>query len=400
MSVRVSCPYCNAGFALIEVPPTGRADCPRCGERFPVRAGDPSAAGPPAPPAGPGAQYSVLSTTPPAHAAGRANSVKPAGRTALVAAAAVLVLAAGLGVYLSRGGSGPAPEGDPPPDAAAVPPLSLRGLGYLPPGTNVAFAVRPGPVLEYAARTGKDPVDILTKAGVPASTLGSLAKAGVTLQQIDHVAGGVAVPDAGGGELRFAVAVVLRRPPADEDEFLKALKARRTGPGRDAGYAAEFAGLPLAMARASATDWVFALSDRDAGAAGGRELAPGLREAVAEKVPADAAAWVATDSARWADKPAVRLAVGRFGRPEWLPALGQGRAAVAGLSLGEEPQVRLSVRCADAPTGDRLAAYFRSKATGEGARAGGDGEWASFDAPFDPSAGFGPFRRMLDEAGR
>ncbi|MBX9583404.1 MAG: zinc-ribbon domain-containing protein [Gemmataceae bacterium] len=388
MSARVSCPYCNAGFALIEVPPSGRADCPRCGERFPVRPAPDDGPTPGADARGPSAPGLPLPALAPPPAG------LPARRAALFAAALVLVLAAGLGVYLSRGRP-PTPDGDPPPDAAAVPPLSLRGLGYLPPGTNVAFAVRPGPVLEYAARTGKDPVDILTRAGVPADTLGALGKAGVTLGQIDHVAGGVAVPDAGGGELRFAVVVVLRRPPADEDEFLKALKARRTGPGRDARYAAEFAGLPLALARASATDWVFALADRDAEAAGGRELAPGLREAIAEKVSADAAAWVATDSARWADKPAVRVAVGR-----WLPILGKGRAAVAGLSLGESPRVRLAVRAADADAAARLRADFRSRATGEGTSAGGDGEWASFDAPFDPAVGVGPLRRLLDDAGK
>ena len=389
MSVRVSCPYCNAGFALPEVPASGRADCPRCGERFPVRAADttPGADAPGSPEtaaSNSGIPYSVPSTQPAA--------AKPGRRAGLV----VLVLAglaAGLGVYLTRGTPTPTPEPDPPPDATAVPPLSLRGLGYLPPGTNVAIAVRPGPVLEYAARTGRDPVELLTRAGVPASALGGLAKAGVTLQQIDHIAGGLAIPDADGGELRFAVAVVLRRPPTDEDAFLDALRARRDG-GR---YAVEVGGVPLSLAKASATDWVFALSGKDAAGTGGRELAPGLREAVDQKVPAEAAAWVATDAALWADKPAVRLAVGSFGRKEWLPLVEKGRAVAAALSLGEEPGVRLSIKSADAATGEQLRAYFRAKATGV---AGGAGEWAEFGAPFDPAAGFGPFRAMLDDAGK
>lgn len=394
MSVRVSCPYCNAGFALAEVPATGRADCPRCGERFPVRVGDLPAGDspPPAPSAKPGTPYSVPGPQP--------ASEKPGRGLALVAAVVLVGLVGGLGYYLSRDPSTPtpAPEPDPPPDAAAVAPLTLRGLGYLPPGTNVAFAVRTGPVLEYAARTGKDPVDVLTRAGVPAATLGGLAKAGVTLQQIDHIAGGLAVPDADGGELRFAVALILRRPVADEDEFLKALKARREG----VRYAVEFAGLPLTMARASGTDWVFALSDRDADPAGGRELPAGLREVVGQKVPAEAAAWAATDTARWADKPAVKLAVGQFGRKEWLPPLEKGQAAAAALCLGEKPHVWLSVRCADAAAGDRLATYFgsKAKAAGEGTTVVHGGEWAMLDIPFDPAAGLGLFRQMLDDAGK
>lgn len=384
MPVRVSCPYCNAGFALFAVPPSGRADCPRCGERFPVRLGEADA---------PGAPPAAVAPAAVAPAAAPPPAPPRSGRWLLPVSLVVFALAAGYGVYRFR--TNPTPPGpDLPPDAAAVPPLSLRGLGYLPPGTNVAFAVRPGPVLEYAARTGQDPVQLLTKAGVPAAALGALGKAGVTLQQIDHVAGGVAVPDATGGELRFAVALVLRRPVADEDDFLEALKARRTGGGR---YEVEAGGVPLNLARASDTDWVFGWGGKDADATGGRELPPGLREVVDQKVPAEAAAWAATDSARWADKPAVKLAVGAVGRKEWLPLLEQGRAAVASVSLGESPRVRAGVRCADAPTADRLRTYFRSKATGE---VGGEGDWAAIDLSYDPAAGTGPFRTMLDDAGR
>ncbi|MBX9625849.1 MAG: zinc-ribbon domain-containing protein [Gemmataceae bacterium] len=377
MPVRVSCPYCNAGFALPEAPPAGRADCPRCGERFPVRAGDPG--GPVPPP--------VAATLPPEPTRTKTPWLVPA---------LVLVLVAGgAAVWMLRDRSpAPVPVADPPPDAAAVPPLSLRGLGYLPPGANVAFAVRPGPLLEYAARTGQDPVALLTRAGVPASALGALAQAGITLQAVDHLAGGAVVPDADGGELRFAVALVLRRPVADEDAFLKALKARKTGPDR---YEVEAGGAPLKLARASANDWVFGWTERDADPTGGRELPAGLREAVAERVPADATAWVATDGGRWADKPAVKLAVGVAGRKELLPVLAGGRAAVAGLSPGDPPRLRLHVRTADAATGERLRAYFRSKAPGE---VGGAGDWANLDAPFDPAAGLGPFRPLLDDAGK
>src|SRR5207248_4987942 len=40
MSVRLSCPSCNTGFALDALPADRRATCPRCGDVFPVRGGD------------------------------------------------------------------------------------------------------------------------------------------------------------------------------------------------------------------------------------------------------------------------------------------------------------------------------------------------------------------------
>src|SRR6266545_3188806 len=37
MSVRLSCPSCNTGFALDAIPADRRAACPRCGDVFPIR---------------------------------------------------------------------------------------------------------------------------------------------------------------------------------------------------------------------------------------------------------------------------------------------------------------------------------------------------------------------------
>ena len=389
MTVRVSCPSCNTGFTLPAAPPDGRAACPRCGDVFPTRgrveevAGDAPASYPPTAPA---------------------RTSRPKARlVALVVGMGLVGLAAGGGWYALYGRPKPLPpEPEPTPAAEVTPPVELRGLGYLPPGANVAFAVRPGPVLAFAARTNQNPRDLLTRAGVPASALAALDRAGVTLPQIDHVVGGALVPDADLGQLRLTLALVLTRPLADEDKFLEQLKARRAVANGKTRYDVEFAGLPLRLARVSPTTWVFGWADKDLDATEGAAaaLAPGLRESIAEKLPPDAAAWVATDSAAWADKNSVKFLVGQFGKKEWLPALAKGRAAVAGLTFADAPRLRVFVRGADTAVGEHLRAYFAKKSTGDGVRTGGAGEWALFDAPADPQTGFAAVKGFLDNAGK
>ena len=87
-----------------------------------------------------------------------------------------------------------------------------------------------------------------------------------------------------------------------------------------------------------------------------------------------------------------------FGK-NWLPLLAKGRAAVAGLSFGDEPRARLFVRCADEPTGARLREYFQGKAT-PGAQTGGAGEWALYDAPLDPPTALQTLKQFLDDAAK
>src|SRR5580704_11878664 len=37
MSIRLSCPSCNTSFTLPDLPADRRANCPRCGDQFPIR---------------------------------------------------------------------------------------------------------------------------------------------------------------------------------------------------------------------------------------------------------------------------------------------------------------------------------------------------------------------------
>ena len=401
MTVRVSCPYCNTGFNLPEVLPMGRATCPRCGEAFPVRAVDPDAADQPLSPVPPTALVHG-SPSANAHSIPRPTPPTKPNVARLVALVLLIVGVGSIVVYFTAGARRPSPEPTVSP-AATVSPLEFAGLAYLPPDANIVLAVRPGPVLAYAERTGQDPLAVLARAGIPASALATLDRLGVPLPVIDHLAAGIRVPEADLADLRVAVALVLRQPLADEERFLSQTKARRSTKDGKTRYEAEFNGIPLKLAKASGTVWVFGWSDRDldpAETGGKTQLSAGLRETIGEQVPTNAAGWVATDTARWADKPLVKFAISQFGKRDWLPVLEKGRAAAVGLTFDDPPRLRLFIRCGDTDTGEKLRAYFQTKASGNGTHLGGTGDWATLDTPVASGGSLSMLKGFLDDVGK
>jgi len=358
---RLSCPFCNASF---EPPPEGRVVCPRCAETVPVR-GRESAP-----------QLPMSVPEPPR------STVLP---TVLVLAV-VAVLAALGAVYWVLNTPFPQPADPPPPPppiGTPVTPAKLRGLDYLPADANVVFAVQVSPVVEHAKRTGRDPFDVLTKAGVPAAALAALGQGGVALPNIDHVAAGATIPDA--GDLRLGVVLVLRSPVADEAKFLDALKAKRPATGTPPHYLAEFGGFPLMLTKAADNVWLFGLTDRDLTPAGGG-LSERMRAALTEAVPPDAAAWALTDSADWAAKPLVSLLL-----KDWQPGLAKVRAVAAGLTLKADPTLRVLARPASPAAREELTAALRR----QGGTTGETGDWLHLDTPADRAAGLGSFREVL-----
>ena len=279
-----------------------------------------------------------------------------------------------------------------PPSTNATPPLELRGLGYLPSNCNLVFAVQPGPLLMYAERTKQDPVELLTKNRVPASMLGSLAAAGITLQQIDHIAGGFYIPDEN-EEPRICLVLVLHQPLGDEAVFLDQLKGKRDEKAGENRFEVRFDNLPLKMAKASPTIWLFGFTEKDLSGESG--LSPSCRELIGEWVPKDAAAWIAADTARWSEKPLLKLV-----KKEWLPLLAKGRAATVSASFASEAKLRVAVRCVNAETSDKLFAYFKGKATGERSLSSAAGDWAKLELTADPQELFATLKGFLDDAGR
>jgi hypothetical protein len=317
-------------------------------------------------------------------------------------------LGAGLWVYYSRDTK---PKDDSPPAGVreAKSTSQLEGLGYLPADTNIAFALQPGPFLAYAVRTNQDPGELLIRAGLPGKVLGTLSDLGLTLPQIDHLAGGTTIGNKEVVEFRLTLVLVLHRPLADEDDFLRRLK-RKPIAGKQR-YEVELAGLPMLLARVSPTVWVFGLALNndlkenlknlaavEAGGygPGGKQFPAELTEAIATRVPPDSAAWIATNAEHWAEKPAVIFVAELLKKKEWLPAVAQGRSALAALSFGEQPRVRLFVRATDETTGQRVRDYFKSKAT-DMSRHGGAGELAMFDTPIDPANAYAIVQQFLGD---
>lgn len=389
MSVRLSCPSCNTAFALPALPDHRRAQCPRCGDVFPIHSytEQPDDGAPPAAPPAP--------------------VVLARGRKPQVAfAAALLLLAAGVAFWmLARELREQPPSGptEPPaPSATATSPAQLAGLGYLPAECNVVFAVQPGPLLAEADRTKQQPRDVLAQLGLPEQVLTALDGTGVPLAQIDHLAGGLYLNDPGDTELRVALVLVLRAPLANEDEFRAKLKARPVA-GKPNRWAVELEKVPVSplLARVSPTVCVFGLADKDIAPAERGGFGPGALQfpnlrRVIDTVPADAAVWLAADDERdWAQKPLVKLlASGPEAKPV-LTALASARGAMLAVSFGEKPRMAVQVRATDTATADRVRGYFAARAAEtEGAKSEAPSTTvARYEGPFDAKL----LKRMLGD---
>ncbi len=375
--MKLSCPYCNHAF---EAAPAARVTCPRCEDAFPVRGG-------PAP------VHSIWSREA-AQAVDLAGVLKQRLKQAAIVLLLIFLVIAGIVFWKIREQQKFVPPDPlPPPTAGVTPPLELRGLGYLPPNCNLVFAVQPGPLLVYAEKTRQDPVELLTKNRIPASALGALAKAGITLQQIDHIIGGFLIPELN-EEPRICLVLVLRMPLVDEAKFLEQLHAKE-GEWENR-FEVKFDNLPMKLAKSSPTTWVFGFTEKDlVNAADGAEMSPSCRELIQEWVPRDAAVWAAADTARWSEKPILKLL-----KKEWLPFLAKGRAATVSLSFADEAKLRVAVRCVDTDASDKLFAYFKGKATGERSLANRVGEWTNLEVVADPKDIFTTVKGFLDDAAR
>lgn len=331
MAARFRCPYCSTAVAPAESPAGGRVVCPRCGETFAPTPADaieddaPAAAG----------------DGPPAD--GTRRSLLTLAMLGVCLAAAV----AAAGVYGLTRATPERPRPRLPPIPAAtgvVPPLSVRGLAYLPAGSNVVFAAQFAGVETAANEAKSTPRDLLARAGVPAELFASLDQFGLPVEAIDHVAGGLQV----GAESpipRAVVAVVLRSAPADAAAVRAKLNAApvRGQPGQ---FTATVRGYPLSMQELDPRVYLFATDAADlappADRIGGGHLAPGVCESMA-KVDPSAAAWAATDRADWAKKPAVVLGLRLLGDRVAVPAdkLAAVRALAAEATVGPPPAGRV-----------------------------------------------------------
>lgn len=398
MTVRVSCPFCNAGVPLSELPQTGRVPCPRCGESFVVKPGDLDAA----------ATLSTVSANgeyvPPARAEAPSNlrAMWPLMLMGLLFAAAVI----GGGLYaILRSDTKPtvpAPAEAKPP--ATMPPAGMAGLAYLPADTSLVLAVQFGPLIAYGGRTHADPRQLLTDAGVPGPVFAALDRLGLPLDQLDQLCVGLVVP-ADSPLPRAVVSLRLTRPVADESAFLRQLKATQyTAPSGATLYRGVDLGVPgsFHLAKADGRTYVFATAPDDlddvskAAGRGSGHLPQGMKDSMARLSPASLA-WAATDSSDWADRPLVKVVAELAKQPTLTARLAGVRAAAAGLSLEPEPQATAAIRAA---TSD-AAARWQDRLTGTDPEAtvGRDGLWVTISGPAGKGQG-GWLRAALPAAGK
>lgn len=380
MSVKLSCPACNAAFILPAVPEARRAECPRCREAFPVRAFEevPDAAGPPPAPGGP--------------------SAEPKGRGVPRALVAVgLLVAVGGGTYCAYR-ERPAPPEPAVPAAPAGAVHERFPTRYLPAECNLAFGIDLAAARALAARADQDPRAFLERAGLPPAVPDALARAGLPADQLARVAGGARV----GGEgdpIVFALAVETERP-FDREGFLKRVKAKPTQTPNLWSVALDRVPLPLLVAVPDPRVLVFGLdAERDfAALAGGGFPRDRVRDWL-ELLPPRAAAWaVADDAGDWTAKPLVKLVAQSPEAKRVLAAAGPFRGGLVAVD-GDALAVR--VRTADAATAERVRAYLAARAREvPGAVAGGTGTGAHYEGPHDPLAALALVGRFVADAGR
>ena len=225
-----------------------------------------------------------------------------------------------------------------PKRASLWPPSALSGLKYLPRKSELAIAVQPAAFAEYAAREGKDPVEMLAGAGVPKVLWESL---GVKFQDVSQLVAGLTLSDDGLFP-RGVIALILRKPPADEAAFLKALKSEPITGGNGV-FRVAIRNVPLVMKRENETTYLFAFEVDDLAAKPDLgPLSPSLQASLGQLSPSSYF-WIAADERNWSKKPLIAL-LAKSELSAKLPKLDDLRAAAVGLSLEPKPTWTTAVK--------------------------------------------------------
>lgn len=385
MSVRVHCPYCNAEQVWRALPDSGRGTCSRCETSFPVGEYDEIADGD-AP-----VDPQFASTGSPTR---RKKSVLfPLISTVIVATAALIV------IEPWKQPEAPVPVAPERPQGT-MPPAALAGIRWLPPKVNIVGAIQPATVLAYAERTGRDPQELLTEAGVPARFFTTFTDLGLSLNEIDHLVAGITLTEGLPG---LTVVVKLRAPVRDESALLNALKARKQSTNGPEEYQVTLAGFPMTMRRPNTQTYLFGLLDRDfVGQEVGSTsdvLSTALREGLSTHLSPASFVWVATSDENWRDIPVVKALAQQTQDPQWktrLQRMGQYRQAALGLSLEPEPQWRAAVRVRELAQTEKIEEGFRQAMDAEKTKIRRQEDWIDIDWNYDSQSTLGVLEKLLD----
>ena len=366
----LTCPFCNTAFDLPSLP--GRVVCPRCGEAIPAKML----------PAKTGPAITAAERQGPSETAPGRLGLRPVTLFGILLLVGSLV---GLGLWYSSTSQKPdsAGSGSKAPPATR-PPNALPGLLRLPPETQIALALQPAPLIQYAERVGLSPEAMLAELGLPVGLVSGLKNAGIPPESIDHLVLGVSLSES--PLPRLSMALFLREPIAGERHFREAVKFRQNAdkPGR-AKVDLPGIPLPMEMLTVDATTYLFSSDERSLdGMAKPKENADflklGLRESIRKVDPASFA-WVATDNLAWADLPTLKLLAPLIQQPDLPKRLKGIRAIALGLTLRPELAAQGSVRFADPKAAGEFETRAKPKLAETKIAMERDEEWVSLTMP-------------------
>lgn len=362
----LTCPYCNTAFDASD---GERVVCPRCGEAMPAKLLPP----------GSGPRESGEDRPAPVES-------KPAVRAVTIFAALLLIgVIVGLGFwYFGPNQKNLTEATNATVPSATRPPLALPGLRYLPADAQVALALQPSPLLQYAERVGKSPEQLLTDWGLPVGVFNGLKKAGVPLDRIDYFVLSAGFPDV--GLPRLSIVLTLREPIRDESEFRRVLNVRQNAD--KAGRAkVELPGIPLPMEMHKVDDKIYLFSSDGTTLDGmvqpkanAEFLMAGVRDSLGALDPASFA-WVATDNRDWANLPTLKLIAPLIQQPDLPKRLKGIRSLALGLTLRPDLAAQANIRFPDAKAAGEFEAKAKPKLAETKIGMEAQKDWVALDLP-------------------
>jgi hypothetical protein len=347
----LSCPYCNASIPVADPAAAGpRVQCPRCQELFPNR-------------------RSTVANGQPIPALEREPSVRPESRPSnrwvaaclLGAMAAMALIALGYALWTKefRRGNDFLQKDQPTVttvQSEAVPPQKLSGLGYLPPGTDVVLAVQVAALLRDP--NGRELLNNLQFGTVDVG-LSNLEKwTGLKLDEIDHAVLGLTLEDR---LLPRVTLVVETRRPYSQATIRDRLKAsRRTGQGGRELYRFKLEKTPFEPALWFAGNRTLVgglMADDlnevpDTPAAGPTNLPEPVQALLKERPEDGVHLWLGGHVDDWR-RTVVQFRLETLA-PELRESLGKVRTFGASLQLGDAPNLRAVLDCADDAAAESL----------------------------------------------
>jgi hypothetical protein len=284
----------------------------------------------------------------------------------------------------------PPRQAEPPVEApvAAVAPVRLAALGYLPPGTSVIVGAQVAELL--ASKGGRALLEDPLKAGAIDVRLAGVKQwTGVDLGELDHLVLGVLADQAFPPPITL---VARTRQPYDAGKVREALKVERlAGGGKKRLYSFKVRDFSLVLWCADEHTLVVGWMDPHLAlvpltpSGDLRQLPAEVRTALTDRLEPGGPLWAVGYSRNWADTAAFTL----------FPRLKEDdrkrfhavQTVAAQVQLEPAVTVRAAFHCADEAAARGLEDYFRDPGrAGPQLTTARDGAWLTLQLPTDLDA--------------